>query len=177
MLRLSGPSFLRFACRRDRTKRRPRRLPAAVRPHVEALEDRHCPSGGYLLVSSWDTNSVLRYDETTGAFVDTFVPPKSGGLFEPMGLILGPQDHNLYVASGLFAGPGQSKNVLRYNGTTGTFLDDFADSGQLSSPLGIVFGPDGNLYVADSQNGPGHVARYDGATGAFLGDFVPTNNN
>ena len=34
---------------------------------------------GDLLVAMFDTNSVLRYDETTGALVGTFVSSGSGG--------------------------------------------------------------------------------------------------
>src|SRR5262249_821137 len=112
-------------------------------PRLEALEERHCPSGGYLLVASVNTDSVLRYDETTGAFVDTAVPPRSGGLVQPCGLVFGP-DHNLYVTSGIFSGQGHQA-VLRYDGTTGTFLDHFADGNQLTSPRMVLFGPDGNL--------------------------------
>src|SRR5262249_42083812 len=58
-------------------------------------------SGGYLLVSSNENHSVLRYDQQTGAFVDTLVPQGSGGLTHPMGLVFGPADHNLYVSSGV----------------------------------------------------------------------------
>ena len=138
-------------------------------PAVERLEERLCLSG-YLLVSSFDNNSVLRYDESTGAFVDAFVPKQSGGLREPMGVVYGP-DHNLYVASGLEPDQGVGhKDVLRYNGTTGAFLDDFADENQLTSLRGILFGPDGNLYVADGFSNS--VARFDGKTGAFLDEFV-----
>ena len=121
------------------------------RPAVEGLEERLCLSG-YLLVSSFDSNSVLRYDEWTGAFVDTFVPKQSGGLREPMGVVYGP-DHNLYVASGLEPNNGTGhKDVLRYNGSTGAFLDNFADDNQVTSLRAILFGPDGNLYVADGNN-------------------------
>src|SRR2546430_6037562 len=48
-------------------------LPPARPLAVEPLEDRFCPSGGYLVVNSYNTNNILRYDETTGAFVDEFV--------------------------------------------------------------------------------------------------------
>jgi glucose/arabinose dehydrogenase len=172
---------------------RERKVDRAVRPRLQdVLEDRLCPSGGYLLVASTDTNSVMRYDEVTGAPAPsagstgaTFVSKNSGGLSQPVALVLGPQDHNLYVSSGLFGGNpggnGHPNAVLRYEGPTspdrlppGTFLDDFADSGQLTSARGVVFGPDGNLYVADGT-GPsdGTVVVYDGKTGAFLRDFVP----
>src|SRR5205823_4642318 len=53
-------------------RRQPRRLA------LEVLEDRLCPSGGSLLVDSFDNNPVLRYSEASGAFVDTFVPKESG---------------------------------------------------------------------------------------------------
>jgi hypothetical protein len=119
---------------------------------------------------------VLRYDENTGAYVNSFVPSGSGGLREPMGVLFGP-DHNLYVSSGSFDnnsshGTGH-KAVLQYSGTTGAFLSDFADQNQLFSPQGIIFGPDHNLYVADSDDSGGSVFRYNGTTGAFMDDFVP----
>jgi ELWxxDGT repeat protein len=131
------------------------------------------PDGEYLLVTDYDNDSVLRYDGTTGEFVDTFVPRGSGGLNQPWFLRFGPHDGNLYVGSGHFRGPGQEKAVLRYDGTTGMFIDTFVDSGPpsenvapdandvterhglLTSVHGISFGPDGNgdglqdLYVAD----------------------------
>ena len=153
-----------------------KRFGSTRRLYLETLEDRLCLSGGYLLVSSYNTDSVLRYYENTGAYVDTIVPSRSGGLREPMGVLFGP-DHNLYVSSGSFDnnsshGTGH-KAVLQYSGTTGAFLSDFADQNQLFSPQGIIFGPDGNLYVADSDDSGGSVFRYNGTTGAFMDDFVP----
>src|SRR2546421_8614023 len=50
-----------------------------------------------LLVGSWNTNAVLRYDGVTGAFIDAFVPPNGGGLNRPHGLRYG-WDGNLLVA-------------------------------------------------------------------------------
>ena len=151
---------------------------ARVRPRrwsVERLEDRMCPSGGYLLVGDYDGSSVLRYDETTGAFVDEFVPHKTGGLNQPQGLVLGPRDHNLYVTSGELYGQGNLKAVLRFDGATGDFLDNFTGSDHLVGPHAVVFGPDGNLYVADGFGTESHVARCDGTTGAFIDEFVPPN--
>ncbi len=133
------------------------------------------PNGGtdsYLLVGDFGRDRVLRYDEGTGAFVDTFAPRRSGGLNQPWGVLFGPHDHNLYVSSGEFAGPGQLKAVLRYDGTTGAFIDNFAVGGDLKGPRGIIFGQDGNLYVADHTSAGGRVVRFDGTTGAYMGDFV-----
>jgi hypothetical protein len=42
---------------------------------------------GNLYVSSPDTDRVLKYDGTTGAFLGNSVPPGSGGLDAPTGLV------------------------------------------------------------------------------------------
>jgi hypothetical protein len=144
-------------------------------PLLEGLETRLCPSG-YLLVDSYDNNSVLRYDENTGAFVDTLVPKGSGGLDNSVGMVLGP-DHNLYVSNHLEPinnGNGQTSSVLSFDGTTGSFRGVILDGSQVSSPRGIVFGPDGNLYVAEGL-GPGTVLQVSLTTGN-VADFVPTSS-
>ena len=117
---------------------------------------------GNLYVSSAVTDNVLRYDGTTGAFIDVFA--SGGGLDRPGGLVFGP-DGNLYV------GNIEPDNVLRYDGTTGAFLDIFASGGGLINPLGLDFGPDGNLSVASS--GAQNVLRYNGTTGAFVTPLPP----
>src|SRR5262245_27076496 len=140
--------------------------------NLEPLEDRLCPSGGYLLVGSYDNNSVLRYNETTGAFVDQFDPHNLANLKNPVGGVFG-SDGNLYVSSGIFLKNNQK--VLQYNGMTGAFQSLFA-SQNVTSPRGVLFGPDGNLYVADgnsvADDDPASVERFDGKTGAFLNYFV-----
>ena len=124
---------------------------------------------GSLLVSSQSTNSVLRYDATTGAFLNTFVTSGSGGLTSPIYLTFGP-DGNLYVSS------RDTNSVLRYNRTTGAFVNAFVPSasGGLSIAEGLAFGPDGNLYV--TSRGNSSILRYNGTTGAFLGAFVPSGS-
>lgn len=104
--------------------------------------------------------NVLRYSNT-GAFVGTFVPTGSGGLSFPLGGTFGP-DGNFYVSD------SDHENVLRYNGTTGAFIDIF---GSTEDPAGLTFGPDGNLYVANSA-APGSVTELNGTTGAEIGAFV-----
>jgi hypothetical protein len=148
-----------------------------TRLFAELLEHRLCPSGGYLLVGSYDNNSVLRYDESTGAFVDQFDPQNLGNLKNPSGGILGP-DGNLYVSSGIFQ-KNMNQNVLEYTGTSGAFQTVFA-SQNVTSPRAVLFGPDGNLYVADGNDAasgdPASVERFDGKTGAFLNYFVAPNS-
>jgi streptogramin lyase len=118
-----------------------------------------------LLVSSTQTNSVLKYDGATGDFLAVFITAGEEGLDEPRGLAFGP-DGYLYVSS--FG----TDEVLRYNGTTGTFKDVFvaAGSGGLDNPRALLFGPDGDLYV--TSTGDNSVKRYNGQNGDSSGDFV-----
>lgn len=122
-----------------------------------------------VLVSSFETNSVLRYDENTGGFIDVFVAPGSGGLNGPSGLAIGP-DHNLYVTS------ARNNSILRYNGNTGAFIDSFvAPSINKNVPEDLLFGSDGNLHIASfnvASSGKSSISRYNGNTGAFIDNFV-----
>jgi DNA-binding beta-propeller fold protein YncE len=129
---------------------------------------------GNLYVSGKFSQSVLRYQgplksspgaplPASGQSGATFVAPSSGGLFRPFNAIFGP-DGNLYVDGGHTVG------ILRYNGSTGAFIDTFipGDTGQFSGGRGMVFDPDGRLYVGDSGQG---IHRYD-AQGNYLGDLL-----
>lgn len=59
--------------------------------------------------------------------------------------------------------------VLRYSGVDGSFVGVFADAG-LDNPVGLSFGPAGDLYVASADNQA--ILVYDGSTGAFLRRFA-----
>jgi hypothetical protein len=137
-----------------------------------------------------DPASVERFDGKTGAFLDYFVAPNSGGLEHPSYMVFGPNGKTDGKLD-LYVGSAHEGSVLRYDGTTGTFKGVFvsAASGGLDSPQGMLFGTDGNLYVASGNwfagsNGPyypkefppGAVLRYEGPAsanpGAFLGTFI-----
>ncbi len=122
---------------------------------------------GTLYVVSRGTNSILRYDASSGEFLGVLVA--DSGLTEPLGMILG-TDGNLYVSN-----PG-ANNVLRFDPVTGASLGEFvaAGSGGLSYPTGLAFGPDGSLYVASRETSS--ILRYDGATGAYLDTFVASES-
>src|SRR6516162_2772990 len=96
----------------QRSALRPGRRPTAALT-LEVLESRVCLS---LLISSNRTNEVLSYDDQTGDYQGVFA--SGGGLMNPGGLAVGPDD-NLYVAS------NGTNEVLRFDGTTGAFIDVF----------------------------------------------------
>jgi streptogramin lyase len=123
---------------------------------------------GNLYVASDALNGVLSFD-SMGNFLSMFVT-SAGELDGPRGIIFGP-DGNLYVSS------KRTNSVERYDGKSGTYIDDFIPSGTggLNGPRGLVFGPDGNLYVGSFGDvvagGTPQVLKYD-PSGNFLGVFA-----
>src|SRR5262249_19126989 len=130
---------------------------------------------GNLYVSSSNTHAILRYQGPAGSSPGsvlpapgqsgaTFVASSSGGFYQPIYAIFG-LDGNLYVDG------GQTNGVLRFNGTTGVFIDTFIPNngpGNLLYAKGMAFDQEGRLYVADYNDG---VHRYD-AQGNFMGDLL-----
>jgi|GEM_PF-571220 len=115
-----------------------------------------------LLVPSFDGNTVFRFAETSGAFLQSFV-----GADVPIEAHIGP-DGTLYVSSEL------THDVRRYNAETGAFIEVFVGSGSggLNGAEGLASGPDGHLYV--SNHAGDNVLRFDGTTGAFIDIFAST---
>jgi sugar lactone lactonase YvrE len=91
---------------------------------------------------------VASYD-ATGNFLGNLNTTGFGASFNPRGLVFGPNGY-LYVSSvgNLAAGDRNSGYVLRFDPTARTFVNVVASHAQgLHRPEGIVFGPDGNIYV------------------------------
>ncbi|MEM7204876.1 MAG: NHL repeat-containing protein [Planctomycetota bacterium] len=93
------------------------------------------------------------------------ISPTLSTLLATFGLSLGAAGQ----APELLVSSRNSDEILRYDGT-GAFLGSFASGGGLDNPVGLTFGPDGNLYVVSANTN--EVLRYDGATGAFVGVFA-----
>ncbi len=103
-------------------------------------------SGLNLFDSSYPKDSAVLRFSPTGEFLG--VAASGNGLVRPYGNAFGP-DGNLYVSS------FRSNQILRFDGKTGQFLDVFASDNNsglgslngLNGPNGLLFGPDGSLYV------------------------------
>jgi len=125
---------------------------------------------GNLYVNARGPGPVVRFDGSTGEFLDIFARYEFAGDTVPRGLVFGP-DNSLYVSSL----PSLHASVLRYD-HDGDFINPFVPEGSagLVSPTGPLFGPDGNLYV---RTDPGATAsgmlRFDGTTGEPIDDFIP----
>ncbi|MBX2822733.1 MAG: T9SS type A sorting domain-containing protein [Rhodothermaceae bacterium] len=123
------------------------------------------PDDNLYVSSRGSNNNILRYDGSTGEFIDVFVSKFSSN-FE---ITFGP-DGNLYVSGSI------DDDIRRFAGDTGEFLDIFVQngSGGLRDPKGIIFSPDGNLFVASSN---GMILIFNGITGEFIRPFGDTESN
>ncbi|MBE9092581.1 NHL repeat-containing protein [Tychonema sp. LEGE 07203] len=145
---------------------------------------------GTFLVGNTRGNNVLRFDGNSGNFLGEFIPAGSVGLSNPDTVLFGPDGNgdgksDIYIASG--DKPGNSEEptasaVLRYDGVTGEYIDRFVadnpntatdETGGLSRPYGLAFGPDGNLYVSSFLTDK--ILRYSGKTGQFIDVFAAGN--
>ena len=97
--------------------------------------------------------AVERYDADDGSLLSVFVPATD----QAATLAFGPDGH-LYVAAkdpghGPCSGDtcADGTKILRYNGTTGEFLDVFVADGEVQFSGGqMTWGPDNRLYLVDN---------------------------
>jgi DNA-binding beta-propeller fold protein YncE len=112
---------------------------------------------------------VNRYDAGAGVLLGCLKMKTNE--HHPRGVVFGP-DGLLYVSTRDFTN-GQGGTVLRFypDGKSEVFIDDKGGVGQLNRPDGLVFGPDGRLYVTSFRSVPGDTdsIRIYKADGSFDG--------
>ena len=125
------------------------------------------------LISIGDT-TVTEGDQSM-RYQGNLVSALEGGLSNPYSMVIGP-DGNLYVST-------KVNTILRYDLITGASLPAAGKSGAefvsqgaggLDSPRQVVFGPDGDLYVASEFTDS--ILRFDGVTGEPLGELVTSGS-
>jgi hypothetical protein len=130
------------------------------------------------------TGCVQAFNASNGTFLRFLLPPEElAASFHPRGVVIGP-DRLLYIsnAPNLSGVDGQ---ILVYDPGQGTFQGIFSSSDtcrcDLNRPEGLVFGPDGNLYVTSFRASPADTDKIlifsgPGPTnsnpGAFIGQIV-----
>jgi glucose/arabinose dehydrogenase len=142
----------------------------------------HLPDGNFLVSNQNDTeNNPGEIDQYSGdgEFLRKLVPPSDPNApFDPDGIILGPDHSTLYVAD-LGEGAPAVGRVATYNVNTGRFLGNldfrrFINNTAINphmqfQPRGLVFGPDGLLYVSVASMAymnEGWILSYNTRTGA-----------
>lgn len=124
-----------------------------------------CPSYADLIV----TRGTLGVDHYTndGTLLGTLIAPGTGGLQDARGVVVS-SSGQIYVAD--FA----NDDVLKFS-SSGAFQNVFASGTDVDTPLGLVFGTGGDLFVASA--GPtSNIARVDKTTGAVLNASFTSGN-
>jgi outer membrane protein assembly factor BamB len=136
--------------------------------------------GSFLFVADLFGGQLLKYDGNSGEFLDV-LEPNGFGTFFPRAVVISPHDGTLLVSVANIDNPLDGW-VLRFDPESGDFLGIFIQSNnvnRLHRPEGLVFGPDGNLYITSFNNEevPSDVDKilvFNGNTGAYIpGGDIP----
>ncbi len=103
------------------------------------------------------SNSILRY-KADGTFLGAFIPTGSGGLAGPSDFVF--RDGYLFVVS------WTNNKVLRYDGTTGAYLNEVVSANGLVTPLGILFEANGKFLVTSRDTN--EIRRYGESSAALF---------
>ncbi len=150
------------------------------------------PSRGTLLVASWTDHAVYEYNIDTGAFLGTFIQSNDGNIYHPNSIVFMPNGDALVTSIPSQFNLDRLNGIARFNGSTGQFIETFVDGGLmkftpsgatcpncdrptmstpcLCGPAAMVYGPNGNLFVASAYNH--RVIEYHGVSGEYVGHFA-----
>jgi len=163
---------------------------APFTPRGAVIKDGVIYVANFVLDNSGTPGAVQAFGGN-GKLLGRLTPPAPlASIFRPRGVVVGP-DGLLYVSSDpnfvAGTGPTTGGQVLRFDPNTLDFVDVYIDDlnnnpvqiGHLNRPEGLVFGPDGNLYVTSfraNQEDTDSIRIYNGPTspspGAFSGAIV-----
>ncbi|MGF6261900.1 sugar lactone lactonase YvrE [Paraburkholderia youngii] len=146
-------------------------------------------TNGQLLLANQNfgnaSGEVLRFDGQNGMFINKlFSSTDLDAAYAPQGIVRGAPDNRIYVADiGTQGNKCNSEGNIKLYDDAGAFLGNLDRSGFKPSfyPRGIVFGPDGLLYVAArgcplSKNShdalTAYVLRFDPYSRKFLNVFA-----
>jgi len=105
-------------------------------------------------------NRLIRYDGVTGNFDGILA---QGGLLSNPADIKRGADGRLYIASAL------QDRIAVYD-TTNSTMNSFVQDPTFKAPVGLAFGPDGDLFVASFTRNK--VVRVNHATHLVIGDYI-----
>jgi DNA-binding beta-propeller fold protein YncE len=107
------------------------------------------PTGLFYVTDSG--NDRVEIFDRFGGYVSQF----SHNLVFPNGITFGP-DGNIYVVSSSGPFPIGNGKAVQVFSADGTYLTQFGSygtgNGEFNQPVGVAFGPNGNLYVVDAFN-------------------------
>jgi hypothetical protein len=120
-----------------------------------------------LILNKSSEPDILKFEAENGTFLDVIASVVTNS----SSLTIGP-DGDLYVPVPLDPLAGNTHTVRRYNWETGEFVGfhvKLSTSSGITTPGALSFGPDGNLYVAYSDDS---IRVYDGTSGLFQRTFL-----
>ena len=140
---------------------------APFAPRGMVLWDKNLFVANFVDNDNGDPGQVLKYT-IAGEFLQRLIPDNLSFDFHPRGMVIGP-DRRLYVSNFPDLATGRGGQVLRFDPASGAFLDVFVANdprspasgctGNLNRPEGLVFGPDGNLYITSFRADASDVDR------------------
>ncbi len=136
---------------------------------------------GNLYLGSRSGGNIVRFDSTTGEFIDIFVATNDVSF--PRGFVF--DDDFLFLGNGADPTSGiGGATIQQYDGTTGELIDPNFISDENLSPLDVILGLDGNIYtssefpfVGGADPMPGTVRVYSSENGDLLQVIDPRDAN
>ena len=113
-------------------------------------------AAGNLIVSSKDTDQILKFSGADGTYLGVFAASVTDGG-------TGPKDLAVDAAGDVYV--NGDDRIYKFSGVDGTPLGLFVQSGLVNSSA-LEFGPEGDLYVGN--NGTSQVLQFNGTTGDLV---------